>query len=142
MLTTLTNFAAVSLSELGVMLVGVFGAFGGLMLGFYRFTEKSQERVEKRQEAERKAFLVAVEGLSKSNERVAVAVERQANEAEKRNGHLAEITAKNGETIMEALKILQKGAKKQTIEHQTIQESTVQESVVEHEVIKNKDEVS
>lgn len=62
------------------------------------------------------------QSLTTAIERMAVATERAAIEAEQRNGHLAEISIQNKDAILEAIRSLSlnQEVKEQNVEHQVI----------------------
>jgi hypothetical protein len=111
--------AAITLPELAPILT----IFVGMLGGFYaliKFILKQSEHTSAADRAERQALATAVE-------RMAVATERTAKEAEQRNGHLAEISMDNKNQIITAIQGL------------TINKQTVHNQVVEHELVKNKE---
>lgn len=100
-------------TELAALLVPVFGAFGTLLFGFYRYAEARERDFETSRLAQTKAFDKALgklgkslEKVAKSSERAAMASERAADEAKERNGHLAEVAADNNKATMAALKVI------------------------------------
>lgn len=115
-------FASPTLAELSPIL----GIFAGMLLGFYalvKYLLSSQEKINeahaKTQELDREER----KELAKSFNRVAEATERQAREAEKRNGHLADISVENKNQILTAISGLI--IDKQTVHHQTVEHEQV-----------------
>lgn len=125
-------FALTSLSELSVLLGAVFAAFGTILVGFYKYAQAREKDFEKSREAQTVAFTNALDNLGKKIEadsRVGqelVKETRKGNqEAEARNGHLAEITVQARDQVIDVI--------------QTLKTQNVNEQVVEHQVIKEKE---
>lgn len=126
-------FAALTLPEL----IPIFTLFAGMLGGFYALArvmlkQASKDRDDDRQE--RKLFVEAIDNLTsmtgknvEAHKEVARAVTKQANEAEKRNGHLAELQLQSQEIFKsvaanatnEIITAVQ-NVKEQNVEHQHI----------------------
>lgn len=66
----------------------------------------------------------ALDKLTESNKSIAEATTKSASEAEKRNGHLAELAIENQQATLEAIKSVKtQHIDVQTIDHQTINKS-------------------
>lgn len=118
-------------------LVPIFSLFAGMLVGFYALAkvmlkQASKDRDDDRDE--RKLFVAAIDNLAKSTDKnveahkkVADAVTKQAQEAEKRNGHLAELQLQGQETMkliadQATSKIITavQNVKEQNVEHQVV----------------------
>lgn len=115
-------FASLEPTELAPIL----GIFVGMLAGFYALVkyllnaqEKINEQHLKTQELDREER----KELAKSFNRVAEATEKSAREAEKRNGHLADISVENKNQILTAISGLT--IDKQTVHHQTVEHETI-----------------
>lgn len=113
--------------ELGVLLGTVFGAFGTILYGFYKYAQSREKDFEKSRQIMAASFEKSTKELAKQSRRVAVATERAAQEAAERNGHL-------GELIVESRKQTEAIANKAVKE--IISKQTVKEQKVEHQTIK------
>lgn len=134
----------------GAELATIFGAFGTILYGFYRYAQTRERDFEKSRQSQTKAFEKTIDKLSKSindlgktNERIAQANERAADEAKERNGHLGELLLSNqemllahnkdvekiGENILEAVS----NVKEQHVEHQHVEQSRVNEEIISKE---------
>lgn len=129
-------FATMTMGELGTVLGIVFGAFGAILVGFYKYAQAREKDFEKSRQIAAKAYDKSTKALSKSLDRVAHATERAADEAKQRNGHLGELLVQNNETIIKLadrnLKAYQ-NVKTQNVGTQNVKTATVDEEVVEHE---------
>jgi len=66
-------------------------------------------------------LVTALDRLTDSNRSIAEATNKSAREAEKRNGHLAELAIENHQNTVEAIKSIRtQHVDVQTIDHQTI----------------------
>lgn len=113
------------MGELGVLLGTVFGAFGTILYGFYKYAEAREKDFSKqRQISENKARRDSMT-IAKSLDRVAKATENAAREASERNGHLGElILESNKQTELiagRAIKEITKNISKQTVKEQKIE---------------------
>jgi hypothetical protein len=114
-------FADLTLTELAPIL----SIYIGMLVGFYglvKFLIKNATRDRENDRTERKEFVKAIKNLTASGDRQAQATEKAATEAEKRNGHLAELTIQSKNDTLKAIaeiKLHQK-VKEQSVEHQTI----------------------
>ena len=124
------TFAQISPGELGA----IFAILAGMLAGFYallKFVLKQHQAIVDKDRDERIALAAAIKDMAdpekNGNERVATALERQADESKERNGHLADISVENKNQILTAINGLT--INKQTVHHQT----------VENEIVKNKE---
>jgi len=120
------NFAAITLPELAPILT----IFVGMLGGFYvlvRFILTLSEKTQEADRLERQELSKAIADMADGMQAVAISNERIADESEKRNGHLAEISLENKDQIIKAIKGL------------TINKQTVHQQVVEHEKVMNKE---
>lgn len=115
-------FAEMSLTELTPILT----ILAGMLLGFYgllKFVLKQSEKTAEADRGERQNLAKAVENMATSMENVAKSNKRIADESEKRNGHLAEISIQNKDAILDAIGgviIQQQTVHNQTVEHEKV----------------------
>lgn len=122
--------AQTDLTELSVLLGAVFGAFGAILIGFYKYANAREKDFYKSRENQVAAFDKTIEKLSKSldanvsaHKDVARETKKAANEAAERNGHLAELIVESKEYTTKVLKDLKiQNVTEQTVEHQHIKE--------------------
>jgi hypothetical protein len=98
--------------------------------GFYvlvRFILTLSEKTQEADRAERQELSKAISNMAQGMRKVAESNERIADESEKRNGHLAQISVENKDQILSAINGL------------TIEKQTVKRQVVEHEQVINKE---
>jgi argininosuccinate lyase len=125
--------AALTLPEFG----GFLTILGGILVGFYGLLKYVLNQAEKTSAAdreERQLFVKAIDNLTsmtgknvEAHKRVADAVVKQADEAEKRNGHLAELQLQSQQIFKsvtsnaktEIITAVQ-NVKEQNVEHQTV----------------------
>lgn len=127
--------AQTEITELSVLLTAVFGAFGAILIGFYKYANAREKDFAKSRDNQTEAFDKSIEKLAKSldanvkaNKDVATQTRRAADEAEKRNGHLAELTIEARADVIKAIKSLDKQkVTEQEVAHQHV-----------HEVVKEK----
>lgn len=115
-------FASLTLAELAPVL----GIFAGMLVGFYalvKYILNSQEKINEQHAKTQELDREERKELAKSFNRVAEATERQAREAEKRNGHLADISVENKNQILTAISGLT--IDRQTVHHQTVEHEKV-----------------
>lgn len=117
------TIAEISLTELSPILV----IFAGMLVGFYGIAKFLMVQAEKDRMADRQERLE----MAKAFNRVAVATEKSADEAQARNGHLAELTIGSRKAILEALESIKI--------KQNVSEQIVDHQVVEHEQVNNKE---
>ena len=98
----MTYFASLTTAELAPIMV----ILAGMLTGFYGLLKYILKQAEKNRESDRKERLElaqAIERMAKASEigheRVATAVERQADESKERNGHLAEMELQSQELL-------------------------------------------
>lgn len=73
--------------------IATLGLFGTIVAGLFKIIDNQTK---------------ALKALTDSNEKIASATNKAAQEAEKRNGHLAELAIENHKSSMKALKQLNK----------------------------------
>lgn len=117
----MTHFASLTLTELSPIL----GIFAGMLLGFYALVKFMLSQASKSSEAdrsERQELSKAIEGMAEGMRAVASSNKRIADESEKRNGHLAEITVQSRDQVLNAIGHI----KKQHVEHQHVVNEVVE----------------
>ncbi len=117
-MTPIHTLAQISPTEFG----SIITVIGGMLLGFYALVKFILTNHEKVQEKDREERL----GLAQAIERMATATETSASEAEKRNGHLAELIIESKEGTLEAIHCIKV--------KQNVSEQVVDEQIVRHEV--------
>lgn len=116
-------FASTTLPELATVLGTVFGGFGVMLVGFYKYAQAREKDFAKSREMTAEAYSKSNEKLGHALDRVATASERAAVEAEKRNGHLAELTIEARKDVLAAINyIIKQEVKEQVVKHQTVNE--------------------
>ena len=116
------TFAAITLPELAPILT----IFVGMLGGFYvlvRFILTLSEKTSEADRVERKELSKSISNMAEAMQLVATSNIRIADESEKRNGHLAEISVENKDQILGAINNL-------TIEKQTVHSQVVEEQQV------------
>ena len=111
------TFAAISPAEL----VPIFGVLAAMLTAFYaliRFILKQAEKDRDADRDERKELVSAIKDMADSNRAIADEQRKGNQEAEKRNGHLAEITIQSRDQVLGAIGYI----KEQKVEHQTVLE--------------------
>lgn len=130
---TIQTFASLTYAELAP----IFVILAGMLVGFYKLLEFVLNKAEKTANAdreERKALAEAIGLMADGMQAVAVSNTRIADESEKRNGHLAEISVENKDQILTAVTGLAT-----IIENQIVEKQTVKEQTVEHEQVISKE---
>ena len=127
--------AATDLTELSVLLGAIFGAFGAILVGFYKYANAREKDFAESRDNQTKAFEAvidklgehlesntqAVEGLRGETRSMRKVHEQGYKEAEQRNGHLAELTIQARDDVVKVInKIDKQQVKEQTIEHQHV----------------------
>lgn len=120
--------AQTELTELSVLLAAIFGAFGAILVGFYKYANAREKDFAKSRDNQVDAFNKIIDKLTKSlnanveaHREVAKQTRRAADEAEKRNGHLADLTIEARTDIIKAIKSLDKQTiAEQQVEHQHV----------------------
>jgi hypothetical protein len=122
------TFASLETSEL----LPILGIFTGMLISFYALVKYLINQAEKANEGSRaermddkKAEREERVALAEAFNRVATATEKSANEAEARNGHLADISVENKNQILTAISGL-------TIDKQTVHNQFVENEQVNH----------
>lgn len=81
---------------------------------------------ERKAQANRdRLFSAALVNLTDSNNRVAAASERAADEAKDRNGHMVELMVENQRSTLKAISALKDGIKEQHVKKQVVAELQV-----------------
>lgn len=122
----ITYIAAITLPELAPILT----IFVGMLGGFYvlvRFILTLSEKTQEADRVERKELSKAIAEMANGMREVAVSNKRIADESERRNGHLAEISVDNKDQILRAISGI------------TIDKQTIHHQVVEHETVNSKE---
>jgi hypothetical protein len=115
-------FAAMTLPEL----TPILGIVAGMLIGFYGIFKYQMTQATKDREADREERIA----LSKAVERMAVATETTAREAEQRNGHLAELIIESKQGTLEAIHCIKVN---QNVEEQQIGEQVIKHQTIERE---------
>jgi hypothetical protein len=90
-----------------------------MLTAFYaliRFILKQAEKDRDADRDERKALVAAIQDMADSNRAIAEEQRKGNQEAERRNGHLAEITIQSRDQVLGAIGYI----KEQHVEHQTV----------------------
>jgi len=114
------HFADISLPELS----SVLGIFIGMLTGFYalvRFMLSQSATASDADRTERQELSKAIDGMADGMRKVAESNKRIADESEKRNGHLAEITVQSRDQVLSAIGNI----KEQHVETQVVNNETV-----------------
>jgi hypothetical protein len=98
----------------------ILTVLAGMLAGFYAIIKFILSNASNTTSEDRKERQKLIETF----DRVAEATERQAKEAEQRNGHLAEISIQNKDAILKAIDGLKLNQQvtEQTVEHQVVRE--------------------
>ena len=128
-------------------------AFGGMMAGFYAIARVMLTQASRDREADRKERVKlssAITQMAKSSERVAEATQKQADQSEQRNGHLAELVLQGNKLVQKDVEIntgirssLEKSAiiaaeDRESLTH-PVQNQNIEKQVVAKQVIKDKE---
>lgn len=135
-------------AELATILTAVFGAFGTILFGFFKYAQSRENHFAKSRDNQAKAFDKSIDKLARALRDNTASNKRIADEAKQRNGHLAELQVKSQELIVAHSKDVEKMSGKiiaavsnifeQHVKHQVVDKSDVKTENVEHENIKNK----
>lgn len=116
-------------------LLAILGAFAGMLAGFFAIAKIMLKQASKDRDAdrgEREHLSTAINSMATSNEKIAKAVVRQADEAKQRNGHLAELVTQG----VENTKLLADSAVSTIVAAvQQIPEQHVEHAHIEHQEI-------
>lgn len=103
-------------------IIAIVGAVAGVIAGFFKLIDNQNKLHEK--------LSVSIDRMARSGDNqaermgeVARATTKAANEAEQRNGHLAEITVQQGDRIEK----LVMNVREQHVEHQHVEHETVKD---------------
>lgn len=122
---TIQTFASLTYAELAP----IFVILAGMLVGFYKLLEFVLNKAEKTANAdreERKALAEAIGLMADGMQAVATSNTRIADESEKRNGHLAEISVENKDQILTAVAGIGTIIETQIVKKQTVKEQTVE----------------
>ena len=119
------TFAVLEGSELSQILAVI----AGMLVGFYGIFKFMASSAAKDREADRKerkeqnvAFVKALKEVARTNALIATATEKGNREAEKRNGHLAELTIQSKEDTLKAIGHLKtQHVDKQVVKHEHVE---------------------
>lgn len=117
----MTHFASLTLAELSPIL----GIFAGMLLGFYalvKFMLGQASKTSEADRAERQNLSKAIDSMAEGMRKVAESNKRIADESEKRNGHLAEITVQSRDQVLGAIHHITE----QHVEHQHVVNEVVE----------------
>lgn len=120
------TLSAITLPELAPILT----IFVGMLGGFYvlvKFILTLSEKTAEADRIERQNLAKAIADMAEGMQLVATSNERIADESERRNGHLAEISVQNKDQIITEIRKL------------TINKQTVKQQIVEHEEVISKE---
>lgn len=95
--------------------IAIVTSIAGVIAGFFKLIDNQNKLHEK--------LAISIDSMAASSDKVAAATVRGNEEAEKRNGHLAEITVQQGDRIAN----LVTNIKEQRVEHQHIEKEVVEE---------------
>ena len=95
--------------------IAIVTSIAGVIAGFFKLIDNQNKLHEK--------LAVSIDKMAASSDKVAAATVEGNKEAEKRNGHLAEITVQQGDRIAN----LVTNIKEQRVEHQHIEKEVVEE---------------
>lgn len=116
-------FASTTLPELATVLTAVFGGFGVMLVGFYKYASAREKDFEKSRTIAAEAYEKSNDKLGRALTRVAEATESAAREAAERNGHLAELQIEARKDVLDAIGHIKKQeVKEQVVKHQTVTE--------------------
>jgi len=119
-------FASSTLPELGVVLGTVFGGFGVMLVGFYKYASAREKDFEKSRQISSMAYEKSNQKLGIALDRVASATERSAREAAERNGHLAELQIEARKDIIVGLTNVIHAVKQQKVERQNVEHQHIE----------------
>lgn len=94
--------------------IAIVTSIAGVIAGFFKLIDNQNKLHEK--------LAISIDRMAESSDKVAAATVKGNREAEKRNGHLAEITVQQGDRIANLLTSI----KEQRVEHQHVEKETVE----------------
>lgn len=147
-------FAEIAMNELGVLLVAVFGAFGGLLAAFFKYMDIREKAASKERSQAQQHFQSTLDAFRESvrentesqrlvamnSEKVARATEKAAVEAKERNGHLGEQNIQITEMIGTMTTQIQKAADRNFDAITNIKEQHVDRQIVKSETVEHKED--
>lgn len=132
--------AMTSLVEFGGLLVAVFGAFGTILVGFYKYAQARERDFEESRKAQTNAFTDALQKLgdkieadSKVTAELVVETRKGNIEAKQRNGHLGDQNVKIIELIAAHSKDVSRMTERVLNAVQNVKEQHVDTQIVEHQ---------
>lgn len=122
--------AQTDLNELAILLGAIFTAFGGLLVGFYKYAQAREKDFERSRVNQTNAFdrtiaklADSIDASTKAHKDVAKQTKRAADQAEKRNGHLAELQIEARDDVLKAINSIKtQNVHEQVVKHQTVEE--------------------
>jgi hypothetical protein len=124
---TINTFAEASNTVSDPVLLGTIGVVTALIGGFFKVIQNqtaANERLSK-----------GIDELTKSNEKIAEATIRSAEEARERNGHLGEQTEKIAKLVLQSKNDIQAIADRNYEAVKNIKTQTVQQQFVKKEIV-------
>lgn len=122
----------VNMSDLSTLLTAFFAGLAALAGLFFTYMGKREKAAELERKATQKQFERTLDMFAKATDKntkamqeVAKATTKSAKEAEKRNGHLAELQLASQKMIADNLKAIHH-VKEQHVEHQVVENETVE----------------
>lgn len=106
--------------------LAVLGLFGTIVGGLFKLFSDADKTQQRHAEAQL-AVAKALNAVAETNKEIADATRKGAEEAEARNGHLAEITVESKKQVIDRIDGL------------VIQQQTVHNQIVENETVKHKE---
>lgn len=94
--------------------IAIVTSIAGVIAGFFKLIDNQNKLHEK--------LAISIDKMAASSDKVAKATTKGNREAEKRNGHLAEISVQQGDRIANLLTNI----KEQRVEHQHVEKETVE----------------
>lgn len=102
--------------------IAIVTSIAGVIAGFFKLID-NQNKLHEKLAISIDNMAASTEKMAASSDKVAAATTKGNKEAEKRNGHLAEITVQQGDRIAN----LVTNVKEQRVEHQHIENEVVEE---------------
>lgn len=103
------------------VITAVMGGFTALVGVFLKFVNNMNKAQAKRDDL----FAKSLNQNTQAMKSVAAATTKAATEAEKRNGHLAELAIENKESTLAAISLIQKNVRSQHVDTQVVDKQTI-----------------
>lgn len=146
-------FAVIDMTELGVLLGAVFTAFVAIMGAFFKYMSAREKAASEERKTNQEMFGKALDKLSRSidsntqsqivvarnSEKVAESTNKAALEAEKRNGHLAELALEGQKNAQEHQKVLLEMAQRNYEAITNVHEQHVDKQIVKSETVEHRE---